>query len=88
MANTRQQRKRIRITARQRNENLRYRSAIRTLFRRLDEQVETGDADRAQSTATKLTSTIDKTAARGTIHKNRAARKKSQVARRLNELQA
>jgi len=86
MANSKQQRKRIRITERQHDENLRYTSAIKTLFRRLGNQVDEGDSDAAQATATRLTSTIDKTAARGTIHKNRAARKKSQVARKLAEL--
>ncbi|OPZ76527.1 MAG: 30S ribosomal protein S20 [Actinobacteria bacterium ADurb.Bin444] len=84
MANTPQQRKRVRIAARQRLENLRYKSSIKTLFKRLKRSIATGDEDEVKAVATKLTSTIDKAAARKAIHKNNAARKKSRVARTLN----
>lgn len=86
MANTKQQRKRVRIAQRQRLENLRYKSSIKTYFRRLKDSITTGDADNAAQTAKKLTSTIDKAAARNAIHKNNAARKKSRVARLLSQL--
>lgn len=86
MANTKQQRKRVRIAQRQRLENLRYKSSIKTYFRRLKDSISTGDADSAAQTAKKLTSTIDKAAARNAIHSNNAARKKSRVARLLSQL--
>lgn len=86
MANTKQQRKRVRIAQRQRLENLRYKSSIKTYFRRLTESIKAGDADSAAKTAKKLTSTIDKAAARKAIHDNNAARKKSRVARLLSQL--
>ncbi len=86
MANTKQQRKRVRIAQRQRLENLRYKSSIKTHFRRLKESVSTGDAETAAETAKKLTSTIDKAAARHAIHSNNAARKKSRMARLLSQL--
>jgi small subunit ribosomal protein S20 len=86
LANTKQQRKRVRIAQRQRLENLRYKSSIKTHFRRLKDSVTGGDADAAAETAKKLTSTIDKAAARKAIHGNNAARKKSRVARLLSQL--
>ena len=86
MANTKQQRKRVRIAQRQRLENLRYKSSIKTHFRRLKDSITSGDADTAAQTAMKLTSTIDKAAARNAIHSNNAARKKSRVARLLSQL--
>jgi len=86
LANTKQQRKRVRIAQRQRLENLRYKSSIKTHFRRLKDSVTAGDSDSAAQTAKKLTSTIDKAAARNAIHKNNAARKKSRVARLLSQL--
>ena len=86
MANTKQQRKRVRIAQRQRLENLRYKSSIKTHFRHLKESVTAGDADIAAETAKKLTSTIDKAAARHAIHSNNAARKKSKVASLLSQL--
>jgi small subunit ribosomal protein S20 len=86
LANTKQQRKRVRIAQRQRLENLRYKSSIKTHFRRLKDSITSGDADTAAQTAKKLTSTIDKAAARNAIHGNNAARKKSRVARLLSQL--
>jgi len=52
----------------------------------LKDSITTGDATSAAQTAKKLTSTIDKAAARNAIHKNNAARKKSRVARLLSQL--
>lgn len=79
MPNIRQQEKRVRIAARERLENLRYRSSIKTLTRRLREAAEGGGEVEAAHKA--LVRTIDKAAAKGAIHKNAAARKKSQAAR-------
>ncbi|MBU2603622.1 MAG: 30S ribosomal protein S20 [Actinobacteria bacterium] len=85
MANSPQQRKRVRIAERQRLENLRYTSSVKTLFRRLKVSVASGDAEASQKVAIALTSTIDKAAARKALHKNNAARKKAQVSRLLNQ---
>ena len=81
MPNIRQQEKRVRIAARQRLENLRYRSTIKTLTKRLEAAVAEGDQDGVQTDYRRLVSLIDRAAARGAIHRNAAARKKSQVAR-------
>jgi small subunit ribosomal protein S20 len=81
MPNIKQQEKRVRSAARQRLENLRYRSTIKTLTKRLQTSVEDGDADRVASERRDLESLIDRAAARGALHRNAAARKKSQVAR-------
>lgn len=86
MANSPQQRKRIRIAERQRLENLRYKSSIKTIFRRLKATAASGDSEAAQEVAKRLTSTIDKAAAKHAIHKNKAARRKSQVSRILSGL--
>jgi small subunit ribosomal protein S20 len=81
MANIKQQRKRVRIQERERTENLRYRSTIKTLTRRLESAVSDGDAERVQAEHGALVRTIDRAAARGALHKNTAARKKSRAAR-------
>jgi small subunit ribosomal protein S20 len=80
MPNIRQQEKRVRTAARERLENLRYRSGIKTLTRRLREVAESGEGDVGQAHI-ELVRIIDRAAARGAIHKNAAARKKSQAAR-------
>lgn len=80
MANIKQQKKRILISERQRARNLRYRSTIKTLTRRLIEASENGEAD-VPDRARELEHLIDRAAAEGVIHANNAARKKSRVAR-------
>jgi small subunit ribosomal protein S20 len=81
MPNIKQQEKRVRVAARQRLENLRYRSTVKTLQKRLHVAVEDGDADRVAAAHRELVRTIDRAAARGALHKNTAARRKSQAAR-------
>jgi small subunit ribosomal protein S20 len=81
MANNKQQQKRVRIQARQRAENLRYRSTIKTLTRRLREAVADGDAERIANEHRRLVQLIDRAAARGALHRNTAARKKSKAAK-------
>ena len=81
MANIKQQKKRVRIAARERLENLRYRSTVKTLTRRLATAVEEGDAERIATEHRRLQQWIDRAAASGAIHRNLAARKKAQAAR-------
>jgi small subunit ribosomal protein S20 len=83
LANTRQQRKRNRRALDQRDENRRYRSTIKTLFRRLDESIATGEGDDLDARSRQLVKLIDRAAARGALHRNNASRKKRQVARAL-----
>ena len=84
MPNIRQQKKRVRTAARERLENLRYRSTIKTMARRLEQAVADGDGKRAASEHRDLVRTIDRAAARRALHKNTAARKKAQAARLLS----
>ena len=81
MPNIKQQKKRVGIAAGERLENLRYRSTVKTLTRRLASAVEEGDADRVRATHLELQRWIDRAASRGALHRNAAARKKSQAAR-------
>ena len=81
MANIKQQRKRVLIQERQRGENLRYRSTIKTLTKRLETAVSDRDADRIAAEHLELVRIIDRAATRGALHKNTAARKKSRAAR-------
>jgi small subunit ribosomal protein S20 len=83
MANIHSQKKRILRSERERLENRRYTSAIKTYFRRLQAQVEGAESDAAQSTHRELVSTIDKAVKRGALHRNTGARKKSRAARLL-----
>ena len=81
MPNIKQQKKRVRIAAEERLENLRYASTVKTLTRRLRAAVADGDAERTAAEHRELVRWIDKAAARGALHRNAAARKKSQAAK-------
>ena len=84
MANIRQQKKRIRTAGEERLENLRYRSTIKTLTKKLSVTIEGGDKSAATEEHRALVKWIDKAVSRGALHRNTAARKKSQAARLLS----
>jgi small subunit ribosomal protein S20 len=81
MPNIKQQKKRVRIAARERLENLRYRSTVKTLTRRLRDAVQDGDEAKVAEEHRTLLRWIDRAAARGALHRNAAARKKAQADR-------
>ncbi len=81
MPNIKQQKKRVRTAANQRLENLRYNSTIKTLTKRLATAVEGGDTAAVEAEHKGLVKLIDRAIARGALHRNTGARKKSQAAR-------
>ena len=83
MANIHSQEKRILRSERERLENRRYTSSIRTYFRRLEAAKAEGAADKATTEHAHLVKTIDKAVKVGALHKNTGARKKSRAARLL-----
>jgi len=81
MANIHSQKKRILRAERERLENRRYTSTIKTYFRRLEAAVAGGDDGQADAEHRSLVQTIDKAVKRGALHRNTGARKKSRAAR-------
>ncbi len=81
MANIHSQKKRILRAERERLENRRYTSKIKTYFRRLERAVATGDDAVADAEHRTLVQTIDKAVKHGALHRNTGARKKSRAAR-------
>jgi small subunit ribosomal protein S20 len=81
MANIHSQKKRILRAERERLENRRYTSAIKTYFRRLEGAIAEGNAETTETEHRQLVRTIDKAVKRGAIHRNNGARKKSRAAR-------
>jgi small subunit ribosomal protein S20 len=81
VANIASQEKRIHRSERERIENRRRTSTVKTYFRRLQSAVEAGDQEVIETEHRALVSTIDKAAEHGAIHRNNAARKKARAAR-------
>ena len=80
MANIASQRKRIVRSERERIENRRLRSAVKTHFRRLERAVEAGDDSAVATEHRELVSRIDKAVQKGALHPNNGARKKTRAA--------
>ena len=80
MPNIRQQKKRVRSASRERDENLRYRSTVRTLSRRLRDAVAEGDEAAIAAAHRELVRWLDKAVSKGALHRNTAGRRKAQAA--------
>jgi small subunit ribosomal protein S20 len=81
MPNIKQQKKRVRTATEQRLANLRYSSTVKTLSKRLAAAAEEGDEAAIAAEHKNLEQWIDRAVAHGALHRNAAARKKSQAAR-------
>jgi small subunit ribosomal protein S20 len=87
MANIKSQIKRNRQNALRHERNKSTRSALKTKIKRFTESVESGDQAAAQEAYREASRALDKAASKGVIHKNKAANKKSRLAKRLGATQ-
>jgi small subunit ribosomal protein S20 len=81
MANIPSQEKRIHRAERERLENRRRTSQVKTWFRRLESAVSQRDGAAADEEYRGLLSRIDKAVKTGALHRNNGARKKGRAAR-------
>ena len=82
MPNIKSQIKRVKISKMQNAKNTAARSALKTTLRRFEESL-VNNAENAAEALQKASRALDKAAAKGLIHKNKAARKKSRMAKRF-----
>ncbi|HHY78748.1 MAG TPA: 30S ribosomal protein S20 [Clostridiales bacterium] len=83
MANIKSAIKRIRVTEFKTRRNRMIMSSLKTAIKKFENSVKAGNLEEAQILYRKAVSLIDKAAAKGTIHKNTAARKKSRLSNKL-----
>ncbi|MGI6143891.1 MAG: 30S ribosomal protein S20 [bacterium] len=83
MANIKSAVKRARQAEERRRRNVSNRSAIKTAIRRFEAALTAGDMTAAKAALRRTTILLDKAAAKGVLHKNKAARKKSRLAKQL-----
>ena len=81
VANIKQQKKRIKVASRQRLENLRYKTTIKTYFRRLETAIDGGDTALIDGEHKQLQVLVDRAAARRALHPTTASRQTSKAAR-------
>ncbi len=88
MANSPQAKKRARQAVKKRLHNMSIRSMMRTQLKKLTAMIEKKDQDGAKALYGSVTKTLDQLAAKGLIHKNKAARHKSRFSSHIKALAA
>ena len=86
MANIKSAKKRILVNQTKALQNKMFRSQLKTDIKKYNAALEAGDKELAQATYREAVKKIDQAAARNIIHKNAAARKKSQFTKALNNM--
>lgn len=88
MPNIKSAKKRVLVIKKKTLINQMHKTALRTAIRKFDEAVEAKNADEAKVCFATAVSKLDKSVKQGILHKNAAARKKSQLALKLAKLDA
>ncbi|MCM3725192.1 small subunit ribosomal protein S20 [Neobacillus bataviensis] len=78
--------KRVKTTEARNAQNTTAKSAMRTAVKKVEAAVTLNDAAAAKEALVSAASKLDKAAAKGLIHKNAAARKKSRLMKKSNAL--
>ena len=86
MANSPQARKRAKQNQVRRTRNQSQRATVRTAVKKFEAALEAGDVDSAKAAYQDTASKIDRAVMKGLHHKNRAARLKSRLNKRLKKL--
>ena len=84
MAHSLSAKKRIRQTLKRRARNRARKEVLKDQIKSFTAAITTGNIDQAKEEFRKTTQRLDKVAAKHTIHKNAASRKRSRLAKRLN----
>jgi small subunit ribosomal protein S20 len=88
VANSPQAKKRARQGEKRRTHNASLRSLVRTVIKKVDAAVVSGDAEQAKIAYNSAVPVIDRMADKGIIHKNKASRHKSRLNAQVKALAA
>lgn len=86
MANIKSQLKRIKTNEKATERNKAVKSELRTWVRKFRTAAEAGDADEVRAALRTASTKLDKAVAKGVIHQNQAANKKSAMAKKAATL--
>ncbi|MBQ8287589.1 MAG: 30S ribosomal protein S20 [Clostridia bacterium] len=88
MPNIKSAKKRVLVTEAKTLQNKMFKSSYKTAVKKYESAVEAGDKEAAIALYKAVVKKVDQAAARGIIHANAAARKKSQFTLMLNKIGA
>ncbi len=86
MPNIKSAKKRVKVTEKKTLINLSHKTALKTAIKKFEAAVTAGDKDNAKVLFNDAVKKLDQSVNRGILHKNNAARKKSQLALKLAKL--
>ena len=88
MANTKSAQKQVRVTQRRQLRNKSVRSQTKTMVKKAEGLIFSGQVKQAEGEVVAAISSLDKAAEKGIIHSNNAARRKSRLMKKLNQAKA
>ncbi|MBP1947595.1 30S ribosomal protein S20 [Virgibacillus litoralis] len=88
MANIKSAVKRVETNKTKHEQNLQYKSDMRSQIKRVEKLVENKDVENAKSALETTIKKIDKAVQKGVIHQNNGDRQKSRLSKKVNELSA
>ncbi|MGL4730032.1 MAG: 30S ribosomal protein S20 [Clostridium sp.] len=88
MANIKSAKKRINVTKTKTLRNTMIKSALKTTIKKFETAVANKNVEEAKANYTVVVKALDMAATKGILHRNKAARKKSRLAIKLNNLSA
>ncbi len=86
MANIKSAKKRILTSEKKAAANKAVKSSVKTAVKKVHAAVEAGDRNAADEVLKNATSTIEKAASKGVLHKNNAANKVSKLAKAVSKM--
>ncbi len=86
MPNIKSAKKRVKVTQKKTLINMSHKTALKTAIKKFEAAVEAGDKENAKVLFNEASKKLDQSVNRGILHKNNAARKKSQLALKLAKL--
>jgi len=88
LPNTRSAKKRLRQNEKRRLRNRWFRGRAKTFIKKSRQAIERGDVEQARYFAQLAVKALDKAAAKGIVHPNNAARRKSRLLKHLRRLES
>ena len=88
MANHKSALKKIKQDEVRRMRNKAYKTRLKNVVKAVETAISESNKEAAQTALQEAISTLDRTASKGVIHKNKASRKKSRLTKRVNAIAA
>ncbi len=86
MPNIKSAKKRVDVTLRNKEINKSNKSELNTALKKMNQTIEAGDKKQAETVLSSTFKILDENVTKGTIHKNKADRKKAEVAKKVSQM--